>query len=234
LLFRPHMQYATRAIIKAARGGNTGYTFIGNDDLQIGTAAGRQMSMMKYSTHFRCVVLEPKNVYVQPDVYVQEALGGAGCRFYNKQTYAAYNAENLEHSLICVAVPLTDTHFPSPMCATGRFETEYSQGINDRGTMQRLHYSTAARYSHPTMYGWSKMARHGTDVPPMMRGRVHRNLVMYQGHQQNYNVKLGDHSKVTTNKGHWTKNVYSGGCAAIRNGALDVLEPQNYSTRNSN
>lgn len=234
LLFRPHMQYATRAIIKAARGGRSGYTFIGNDDLQIGVAAGRQMSMMKYTVHFRCVVLEPRNVYVQPDVYVQEALGGAGCRFWDVKSYQAYNPELLEHSLFAIAVPFTDTNFPSPMCATGRWQTEYSMGINDRGAMQRLQYSTAARYCSHIMYNWSKMARHGVDVPPMMRGYGHRNLVMYQGHQQNFNPKRGDHSKITPNKGHWTKNVYAGGCAAIRNGTLDILEPQDYSTRNSN
>lgn len=235
LLFRPHMQFATRAIIKCKQNGGSMYTFMGNEDFQIAHEAGRKMAMMHFTLYFRCVVHDARNVYVQPDVYIQEREGGCGTRFWTVNEYSNnYNPENLIASLFAICVPIAETNFPNPLSATGRWESEYSQGIqNLRNLQPRLHYSTAKRFAGENMYKWDKDARTGLNVPHLMRGRTHRNLIMYQGHQQNYNIKRGDHSRITPNKGHLSKNIYAG-CADIFNGALDVLEEQDYATKNSN
>ena len=235
LLFRPHMQFATRAIIKCKQNGGSMYTFMGNEDFQIAHEAGRKMAMMHFTLYFRCVVHDARNVYVQPDVYIQEREGGCGTRFWTINDYSRhYNPENLIASLFAIAIPFRERNFPNPMSATGVWETEYNQGIRElRNQSQFLHYSTAQFYAGETMYKWNKDARTGLSVPHLMRGRTHRNFIMYQGHQQNYNIKRGDHSRITPNKGHLSKNIYAG-CADIFNGALDVLEEQDYATKNSN
>lgn len=234
LIFRPHMQFATRAIIKCKQNGGSMYTFMGNEDFQIAHEAGRKMAMMHFTLYFRCVVHDARNVYVQPDVYIQEREGGCGTRFWTVEHYKQYNPENLAGSLFAICVPIAETNFPSPMSATGVWESEYTQGVqNLRNLQPHLHYSTAKRFAGEGMYGWEKDARLGLNVPHLARGRIHRNLIMYQGHQQNYNIKRGDHSRITPNKGHLSKNIYAG-CADIFNGALDVLEEQDYATKNSN
>ena len=235
LIFRPHMQFATRAIIKCKQNGGSMYTFMGNEDFQIAHEAGRKMAMMHFTLYFRCVVHDARNVYVQPDVYIQEREGGCGTRFWTVDDYNRhYNPENLIASLFAIAIPYRERNFPNPMSATGVWETEYNQGIqNLRNQKHFLHYSTAQFYAGESMYKWNKDARTGLSVPHLMRGRTHRNLIMYQGHQQNYNIKRGDHSRITPNKGHLSKNIYAG-CADIFNGALDVLEEQDYATKNSN
>ena len=232
LLFRPHMQYRTRAIIKCKQDGGSGITAVGHSNLGIASeSAGRKVSQMHYTTHFRSVIVYPKNVYVQPDVYVQEAEGGAGVRFYNPDTYAQIDLDNLEASLICAAVPITETHFPSPLDLSGRFYTEFNMGMAARSQYENLHYSSAARYN--ALYNFMTAARQGTDVPHLAPGRSHRNRVCYQGHQQNHNAKTGDFNRITVNKGHWTKNVAAGN-GGIRHGAMETLETIDYSTRNAN
>lgn len=231
LLFRPHMQYRTRAIVKCKQNGGTGITGIGHSDMSIESTGDTKVSRMHYTTHFRSIIRYPKNLYVQPDVYVQSAEGGAGCRFYSPDTYRTLDLENLDASLICVAVPITETHFPSPLDISGRFYTEFNQGLSARAQFERLHYSTAARYNQ--LYGWLHSQNQGSEVPHLAPGYSHRNRICYQGHQQNYNPKTNDYNKIIVNKGHWTKNVYAG-CAEIRNGKLEVLEKMNYATKNSN
>ncbi len=179
LIARPHMQYRTRGIIKCAQHGKTGVTPIGHSDLSIGHETNRKLAQIHYTTHFRSIITQPKNVYVQPDVYVQECEGGAGCRFYNESTYGAMNNDELNNSLICMAVPVTETIFPSPLDISGRFYTDFGTGAVPRLNQERLHYSTAARYN--ALYNFLKSNKVGSDVPQMSAGRNHINRICYQG-----------------------------------------------------
>lgn len=219
VIWRPHMQYRTRGIIKCAQNGGTGNLFIGNSSFNIGYETGRKMAQMHYTTHFRAVVTEPKNLYVQPDVYCQEIEGGAGCRFYDPESYAAMDNDHLENSLICTACPITETIFPMAMDISGRFYTDFGTGTVPRAQFERLHYSTAARYN--LLYNFLRSNKNGTDVPHLGPGRNHVNRICWQGHQQNMNPKSKEYSIVITGKGHWRENATYAGCAPIRNGALE-------------
>lgn len=219
VIWRPHMQYRTRGIIKCAQNGGTGNLFIGNSSFNLGFETGRKMAQMHYTTHFRAVVTEPKNLYVQPDVYCQEIEGGAGCRFYDPETYAAMDNDHLENSLICTACPITETIFPMAMDISGRFYTDFGTGTVPRAQFERLHYSTAARYN--LLYNFLRSNKNGTDVPHLGPGRNHVNRICWQGHQQNMNPKSKEYSIVITGKGHWRENATYAGCAPIRNGALE-------------
>lgn len=231
LIFRPHMQYRTRAIIKCKQNGGTGVTAVGHSNMMIESTATTKMARMHYTVHMRSIIVYPKNVYVQPDVYVQESAGGAGCRFYDKESYSALNNDNLENSLLCIAVPITETIFPSPLDISGRFTTSTGQNIGVRGNMERLHYSSAARYN--ALYDFMRSARTGLDMPTMGAGRAHLNRICYQGHQQNWNEKKAEFSRITPSRGHFGKNGSYAGAASVRNGALEQFEKQNYATKPS-
>ena len=231
LIFRPHMQYRTRAIIKCKQNGGTGVTAVGHSNMMIESTATTKMARMHYTVHMRSIIVYPKNVYVQPDVYVQESAGGAGCRFYDEQSYRALNNDNLENSLLCIAVPITETIFPSPLDISGRFTTSAGQNIGVRGRDERLHYSSAARYN--ALYDFMRSARSGLDMPTMTVGRSHLNRICYQGHQQNWNANKSEFSRITPSRGHFGKNGSYAGAASVRNGALEQFEKQNYATKPS-
>jgi hypothetical protein len=184
---------------------------------------------MHYTVHMRCVILYPNNVWVQPDVYCQQSESGSGVRFYDVDSYKARDTANLVNSLICVATPITETKYPSPLDISGRFNVEYVAGLTTKTGYEPLHYSTAARYN--ALYGFHSYlsTKMGSDQPHIQAGRSHNNRICHQGHQAAYNRITGKHDKVTINKGHWGPNVYAG-CAPIRNGDLSVLQEQRYST----
>ena len=222
LVVRPHMQYRTRGIIKCKQNGGTGNLFIGNSSFNVGWQTNTKVCQMHYTTHFRAVVTEPRNLYVQPDVFCQEIEGGAGCRFYDAETYAAMDNDHLENSLLCFACPITETIFPQVLDISGRFYTDFGVGTLPRAQFERLHYSTAARYNN--LYNFLRSNKNGMDVPQMGPGRNHVNRICWQGHQQNMNPKTKEYSVIITNKGHWRDNATYAGCAPIRNGALEQFK----------
>lgn len=222
LILRPHMQYRTRAIIKCKQNGGTGNLFIGNSSCNIGFETNRKMVQLHYTTHFRAVVTEPRNLYVQPDVYVQEYNGGSGCRFYDIESYSQQDNDHLENSLICVACPITETIFPNCLDISGRFYTDFGAGTIPRAAFEKLHYSTAARYN--ILYNFMRSNKNGMDVPSMGPGRNHVNRICWAAHQQSMNPKTGEYSNVITGRGHWFGSATYPGCAPVRNGALEQFK----------
>lgn len=227
LLFRPHIQYKTRMGIKVATGGRAGRTYYGHSGMQIQHEAGRKIAHMHYTTHMRSVVTQPKNVYVQPDLFCQEYLGGNNVEFFDHESYKLKDNEHLRQSIICVAIPPAETKIPSPMDASGRFYVEYNAGLLRKEDFEELHYSTAFRYNH--LYGFHMQAKkQGTDLPNFKSQYSHDNRAMYQGMQIMYNTKTNSFDKVRTNKGHRGKNIYAG-VGEVFNGQLKEIEIQDFS-----
>ena len=225
IIFAPHMQYLTRAVIKCQSGGGCGRTFIGNDNFMISHESGRMMMQMHFTTHFRSVVTEAKNVYVQPDVFVQELDGGAGHRFWTPDAYRTKKFDDLRNSLICCALPITERHFDTIIDLTGRITQDYAvQPVLNPG--DRLQYSTAGRYN--SLYDFKNLSQGSIGTPMMTLNRTHYNTKCVQGHYQEFNPVAGVHNIIHVNKGHWGKDVYPG-CAKVRAGALAQFESQNYS-----
>lgn len=224
LLLRPHMTYKMRMAIKVARGGAAGKTFYGHSNMQIQHEAGRKIAMMHYTTHMRAVVTEPRNVYVQHDVFSEEYKGGAGAKFWTPDSYRTKNNEHLQADIICVAIPPNEgvKNMPQAIDSSGRFYVEYAAGLADRADFEELHYSTAARYN--ALYGFHDSAKQqGADVSAFSAAYVADNRLMYQGHQFMYNTTSGNFDRVRTNKGHWGKNVYPG-VGKVRSGKLTEMK----------
>lgn len=223
LLFRPHIQYKTKSGIKVGTGGKAGKTFTGHSGLQIQHEAGRKMALMHFTTHMRCVVTNPRNVYVQHDLFSSEYLGGNNVEFFNKDTYRVKNNENLRQSIICVAIPCAETKIPSPMDASGRFYVEYNAGLLRKEDFEELHYSTAARYN--AIYGFHQTAKkQGTDMPNFTPNQFsHDNRLMYQGAQFNYNPKTDSYDQCIKNRGHRGENIYAG-VGQVFNGQLEAIK----------
>lgn len=227
LLFRPHEQVRTTGAIKAKSGGGTGYTFYGNSDMRIAHTVGTKMCNMHFTIHHRSVVMNPQNVLVLPDLLPQEYLGGGGSRFWSPEIYKQKNNEHLQNSLMSIFVPLTERKFAKRMDVSGRFFTENASAM----ASQELHYSTADRYSQ--IFGWRTGQAKGTEHPMMTLNPIHNNMIVCEGHHQEYNKMRGEHSKVIVGKGHWGMDTYAG-CAAARSGKLTQLRQQNYATRTAN
>ena len=219
LLFRPHMQYKMRTIIKCQLDGGTGKSYIGHSDLGIEGEIATKTQKMVFTTYMRAVVTEPKNVYVQHNVLSEEYQGGNGIEFYNPESYRAHDVDNLRQSIICVAVPCVERNFPSPMDTSGRHYVEYAAGLVSKNDFQELHYSTAFRTNQE--YGFHVAAKkQGNRIENNGSRHLHENRRMYQGMQWMWNTKMEKYDKIRVNQGHWGPNVYPG-VGKIRNGTIE-------------
>lgn len=226
LLFRPHMQYKMRMGIKAARGGRTGHLWYGNTNAMIQGEVSRKISQLHFTMHMRGVVETPQNVYVQPDIYSEEYIGGNGIKFFTPETYRIRDDTKPRFSIICVAIPPAERDIPSPMDSSGRWYVEYNAQMLTDEEFQELHYTTAFRYN--TMYGFYEDAkRQGANLSNYIMAINVGNRTMYQGHQWMFNTKTNAFDRVRVNKGHWGKNVYAG-VGEVRNGNLKHMEQIDY------
>jgi hypothetical protein len=195
--------------------------------------SGRKSGQMHYTTHVRSFVYNPENVFVQPDVYVQDYQGGAGHRFWDATTYNKRDLKKrLDHSLICVAIPVVETKFPLPLDIRGHYQTTYVRGLEDED--KRAHYSTCYRFRKQYNFG-TKGTGGSADLPAMVQGARHDNTLCYPGHHQLFDPAPSkqNFSIVKIGRGHWGKDVYPG-CADVRHGSLDVFETQNYANAITN
>jgi hypothetical protein len=230
LLFSPHQQYTTNTVAKLQSNGGAGNLYMGNSNFTRGGDVGTMTQTLHFSTHMLAHVHNPRNIYVQPDVRSAAYEGGGGTKFYTPELYAQYNPDDLQRSLICVAVPITENDFGynnKYMDISGRFYANNSTNLMIGSPSDSLHYSTAPRYN--SLYGFvtpSGIGR-GSDEPSILFARNHVNRLVVQGHQQNYNSATRTYNRVTINQGHWGKNVYAG-VGRLRNGARDQIAEQNY------
>lgn len=224
VVFQAHQEFLTRGLIKCKENGESIYSFMGNEDFQIAHEAGRKMAMMHFTMHFRCVVHDAKSVHVDPDVFVQQRISGCGTRFWTQSDYInKYKDRSADLHAICV--PIEEKKFSSPMSITGRWGNVVTGDSNYVEQSEFDHYSTSVRFSRA--WGWNKDANQVGVLPGMSMALTHKNMVVYQGLQRNYNPRTGNHDITILNTGHLSKNL-APGCADVFDGSLDVLDEQNY------
>ena len=130
---RPHQQRHTQAIIKMAAKGKSGYTYFAQPSMEIGHDAGTKNSHAHYTMWIRSIVQHPENVYVQQNVYVDGYNGGNGTEFFNPDSYRNIDWEDMSHSIICIAIPVTERRLGDKngtIDLKGRFGMDY---IKDMG-----------------------------------------------------------------------------------------------------
>lgn len=223
LLMRPHQTYRTRTVIKVQMDGGAGYMFYGRANIQVQHEGSTKTGQCHYTNHMGAVIMNPENVYVQPDMMVDGYLGGCGNRFFTPDSYATKDPHNMRESIICAPLPPSETELPLYLHAAGRFYTTAVRGLITKEQFQQLHYSTALRMNQ--LFGfWSAESRiESSDMPSVLRDAVHNNLICCRGHQFNKNQKTGNYDHVFVNKGHWGPNVYAG-CHDARVGRKQYLK----------
>lgn len=177
------------------------------------------------------IVDSPKNVFVQPDMYVDKYLGGLGTKFWDSELYNSMQAEDTDASIICVAIPYTDTDIPNPMDIAGRFYTDNEHGLVDEQTYEPLHYSTAYRYNNVLYQFFNRInAMDEFDMPSLDPEQAHINRICWRGHQAFLNKLTGCYDHIDPNTGHWGPDV-AVGRRRVSDGRQEYLRPQNYTSR---
>lgn len=176
------------------------------------------------------IVDTPKNVFVQPDLYIDRYLGGLGIKFWTPDSYNSMRAEDNEESIIIIAIPYAETDIPNPMDIAGRFYTDYEYDLADQNGYEPLHYSTAYRYNNRLYNFFNRInAMDEFDIPDLDPEQPHINRICWRGHQAFLNKRTGNYDLIDVNTGHWGPDV-APGRRRVSDGKDDYLRPQNYTS----
>ena len=225
LLARPHMTYDMMTCIMMKGGSDTGNTFQGHSDFQLGDDVQSKIHYGNYTYYSKALVTNPKNILLARNVFAGGYVGGDDCDWIERDTYSG---NVISGSLYAFLVPAGEHKKENPL----RLFTKPSDGYNHsfgREMTGRDYYSRV--YGHDSLLSVEDFETIGT--------RNDTNDIVYQGHQfwwkehreQNGTAAggraYGSYTGVTTNTGHWGKNVYPG-CGRVRNGEEVYLKECNW------
>lgn len=112
ILARPYMTYNTSSVIVMKAGAETGETYIGETDFQLGSNP-QDKSMTGFFTYYgKAVVRNPKNVIVAPNVFIQNYIRGNNMKYISQQVLENEINSNSgvfqsDQSLLAIMVPVT-------------------------------------------------------------------------------------------------------------------------------
>lgn len=214
LLARPHMTYDMMTCIMMKGGSDTGNTFQGHSDFQLGDDVQSKIHYGNYTYYSKALVTNPKNILLARNVYAGGYVSGDDCDWIDRDMYSG---RVVSGSLYAFLVPAGEHKKQNPL----RLFTKPSDGYGHsfgREMSGREYYSHI--YGHDSLLSVEDFETIGT--------RNDTNDIVYQGHQFWWKEHreqqgaggeraFGSYTGVTTNTGHWGKNVYPG-CGRVRNG----------------
>ena len=215
LLARPHMTYDMLTCIMMKGGSDTGNTFQGHSDFQLGDDVQSKIHYGNYTYYSKALVTNPKNILLARNVFAGGYVSGDDCDWIERDSYSG---NVISGSLYAFLVPAGEHKKQNPL----RLFTKPSDGYGHsfgREMTGRDFYSRV--YGHDSLLD-------AHDNFETIGTRNDTNDIVYQGHQFWWKEHreqqgaggeraFGSYTGVTTNTGHWGKNVYPG-CGRVRNG----------------
>ena len=214
LLARPHMTYDMMTCIMMKGGSDTGNTFQGHSDFQLGDDVQSKIHYGNYTYYSKALVTNPKNILLARNVYAGGYVSGDDCDWIDRDTYSG-NVNS--GSMYAFLVPAGEHKKQNPLRLFTKPTDGYGHSFG-REMTGRDYYSSV--YGHDSLLSVEDFETIGT--------RNDTNDIVYQGHQfwwkehreqqgSEGGRAFGSYTGVTTNTGHWGKNVYPG-CGRVRNG----------------
>lgn len=214
LLARPHMTYDMMTCVMMKGGSETGNTFQGHSDFQLGDDVQSKIHYGNYTYYSKALVTNPKNILLARNVFAGGYVSGDDCDWIDRDSYSGHVVSG---SLYAFLVPAGEHKKQNPL----RLFTKPTDGFGHafgREMTGRDFYSRV--YGHDSLLSVEDFETIGT--------RNDTNDIVYQGHQFWWKEHreqqgaaggrtFGSYTGVTTNTGHWGKNVYPG-CGRVRNG----------------
>ena len=224
----PHMNYLMHLGIKAQAGEETGNTYVGHINFEVGDNPQVKMHWAHLTLYTKCNVREPKNVRVFFDIFSGQCLGGAGSAPMELHKYNPRDSQFGDGSLLYLMIAYEEKSLPNPLDLTGHFSYFDDTSNRDQDKDKKVHYSTAFRYNR--LYGWRDAADlNKYEVEQLWHPYIHTveqekipfNTVCYHGEQHDFDRIKKSHSHIHTNTGHWGPFCFPG-ARKLRDGDLNT------------
>lgn len=234
ILLRPFQTYRMSSAIFLKSGYETGATFVGHSDFQLGDDVVSKLHYGNFTFYSKAIVKNPKNIIITPNVFCQGYLGGTGIKFFGAEGYndagapVEYRPDTGRHKadLISVIIPAGGADSmknPIRMVPYNEADEQYGGGT------QLYDLPEEAMKDLSTMYNLAEYSQdlNSDSFMPFQELQRHCNVVCYRGHQFSFDEYSKSHSRVTVNTGHWGPNVYPG-VGRVRAGEMKYMEKCNW------
>ena len=210
IIARPHMTYDMNSCILMKGGNETGATFQGHSDFQLGDDVQSKIHYGNYTYYSKAIVTNHKNIILARNVLANGYAGGDGCRWRDGDTGDMY----------AFLVPYDEHKKANPLRLFKFHNDAPDQSMTSALYYARKHDQTAL--PSDTKFTTLSEQEDSNDVCYMGHHfwwKPHREVVS-QG-------TVGSYTGVTINTGHWGDRVYPG-CGRVRAGDEVYLKETNY------
>ena len=223
LIARPFMTYDMCTCIMMRGGTETGQTFQGHSDFQLGDDVQSKIHYGNYTYYSTAVVTNPKNIIHARNVYANGYVDGDDTEWIDSDQNTG---ERKGGSMYAFIVPYDEHKKENPMRL---FENaEYG---DDRPTHRKKFGRTMTGHRfYSNKLGVSGLMPE--EQFTTLSERNDTNDITYTGHhfwwkEHREGGSAGSYTGTTHNTGHWGRDVYPG-CGRVRNGEEVYLEKQNH------
>lgn len=227
MLARPHMTYDMCTCVLMKGGAETGRTFQGHSDFQLGDDVQSKIHYGNYTYYSKALVTNPKNILLARNVFATGYVRGDDTKWAVVKGAADGNpmGEIESGSMFAFIVPANQHKAPNPLRI-------FSDDTDAYGN--KFGRSMVGSQFYAQKYGFGQVA--SAEDFETIGTRNDSNDICYQGHQfwwkpHRENAAgggtAGSYTGVTHNTGHWGPKVYAG-CGRVRNGEEVYLKDVNY------
>jgi hypothetical protein len=224
IIARPHMTYDMCSCIMMKGGNETGATFQGHSDFQLGDDVQSKIHYGNYTYYSKAIVTNHKNIIIARNVMSNGYGGGNGCRWRTEShAHSNFGEESSGNGdMYAFLVPYNERKKNNPLKIFGKFHKQ-----NELQTMTGSEYYRSK---------WNIDQTVGDDYFTTQSEKEDSNDICYMGHhfwwkphrEAPAQTKVaGSYTGVTVNTGHWGDRVYPG-CARVRAGDEVYLKECNY------
>lgn len=210
IVARPHMTYDMCTCILMKGGSETGATFQGHSDFQLGDDVQSKIHYGNYTYYSKAIVTNHKNIILARNIMANGYAGGDGCRWRSGDTGDMY----------AFLVPYDEHKKANPLRLFSLHSDDPNRSMTGALYYARKHEKTAL----PSDTKFTTLSE-----------QEDTNDICYMGHhfwwkphrEVNQSGTQGSYTGVTVNTGHWGDRIYPG-CGRVRAGDEVYLKEVNY------
>ena len=215
IIARPHMTYDMSSCIMMKGGSDTGATYQGHSDFQLGDDVQSKIHYGNYTYYSKAVVTNHKNIIVARNVFSTGYQNGNDCDWceHNPRT------QRRDGSMYAFMVPYNEFKKANPLRVFSGDRENDAQSMTGANFYARVHGHSGV---------WDD------EMFTTMSDKEDANDVCYVGHhfwwkqhREATGGTTGSYTGVTINTGHWGQKVYPG-CGLVRNGNEVYFRDTNY------
>ena len=208
---RPHMTYDMCSCVLMKGGNETGATFQGHSDFQLGDDVQSKIHYGNYTYYSKAIVTNHKNIILARNVLANGYVSGNGC---------SWKDESGSGDMYAFLVPYNEHKKANPLRVFSVNRDDAARSMTGALYYARLHDRTAL----PSDTKFTTLSE-----------QEDSNDICYSGHhfwwkphrEQNQIGTRGSYTGVSVNTGHWGERVYPG-CGRVRAGDEVYLKDVSY------